>query len=70
MHRYWKGRKVIQNSIDPACMGQIAKGKQWLTKDGDMQGHRDAEVFSMYAMGKLAPDYLEESAVHLAHFII
>ena len=62
--------KVIQNSVDPVCMGQIAKGKRWLTKYGDIQGHRAAEAFSMCAMGKLAPDYLEESAVHLAHFVI
>lgn len=45
-----------QNSLNLACMSRIAKGTDGLDKNGNTQGHKDAEAFAIYAMSKLSPD--------------
>ncbi|KAE8153224.1 hypothetical protein BDV25DRAFT_137129 [Aspergillus avenaceus] len=40
-------------STDPGCMADIAKGVHAL-KEGEPQGHTDAQAFSVFAMGMLA----------------
>lgn len=47
-------------------MAQIAKGTNGLDDDGNMQGHKDAEAFAIYAMGKLVSGPFEK--VNLTHF--
>ena len=49
---------MTQRSTDPGCMAQIAKGTDGRDENGNMQGHRDAEAFAMYAMSKLISDSL------------
>ncbi|CDM27742.1 hypothetical protein DTO013E5_8450 [Penicillium roqueforti] len=39
-----------QNSLNLACMSRIAKGTDGLDKNGNTQGHKDAEAFAIYAM--------------------
>lgn len=42
-------------ATSPLCMRAIAKGDQGTDEDGNPQGDRDAEMFSVYAMGKSCP---------------
>lgn len=51
--------KKIQVATLPSCMKQIAAGEQG-DVHGDPQGHRDAEMFSVYAMGKPCPVLIME----------
>lgn len=53
-----KGGKTEVATL-PSCMRQIAAGEQ-AAVHGDPQGHRDAEMFSVYAMGKPCPVLIME----------
>jgi hypothetical protein len=43
---------LINNHLNPGCLFAIAKGTQGMDANGNPQGHKDAEAFAMYAMGK------------------
>lgn len=50
---------MIATSVDPGCMAAIASGDNGRaidesgTANGPTQGHKNAESFAIYAMGKL-----------------